>query len=201
MLRRLWIVASAISLLLCGGIAALWVRSHRPAGDWVQRSRCVSADANSAVYHRQSVQVVRGEFEFVAAEQTVYQGKFRQPVLQPDVSARWSINEPVMTWFPLPAGSFLSRLGFAHWTDAWSMSWYTWRSEIWAMPLWGPAVAFGVLPTLTLTNLLRRRRRSREGLCPRCGYDLRASTGRCPECGTPIAPNAGGGVDAIGNKD
>ncbi len=35
----------------------------------------------------------------------------------------------------------------------------------------------------------RRRWRTRPGMCPRCGYDLRATPGNCPECGTVVVPD------------
>lgn len=31
-------------------------------------------------------------------------------------------------------------------------------------------------------------RLAKQGRCPACGYDLRASKDRCPECGRPIDP-------------
>ena len=56
------------------------------------------------------------------------------------------------------------------------------------VPMWATAALCAAVPVPSLLFALRSRRRFRIGLCPRCGYDLRASPGRCPECGDqPVA--------------
>jgi hypothetical protein len=55
-----------------------------------------------------------------------------------------------------------------------------------AVPYW-PALAATSVPALrVVVRIVRRWRRARRGLCPGCGYDLRAAGDRCPECGEPV---------------
>lgn len=55
-----------------------------------------------------------------------------------------------------------------------------------AVPYWQPFTLTSAPAALALFRLNRRRVRRRRGLCPGCGYDLRASPDRCPECGEQI---------------
>ena len=60
---------------------------------------------------------------------------------------------------------------------------YTLGAEVIEVPWWALA-----LPPLVAAGGLwwwagRSRRRAAVGMCPACGYDLRATPGRCPECG------------------
>jgi hypothetical protein len=52
-------------------------------------------------------------------------------------------------------------------------------------------VLLALLPAARLARWLRTKRRRTRGLCPSCGYDLRATPDRCPECGLgPINASA-----------
>lgn len=53
-------------------------------------------------------------------------------------------------------------------------------------PLWVPLALTGGLAAWAYRLLVlarRERRRAATGLCPACGYDLRATPHFCPECG------------------
>jgi hypothetical protein len=58
-----------------------------------------------------------------------------------------------------------------------------------SVPLPVVAAITAMLPVIWIARVLGRARRTRccwmRGVCPACGYDLRASPDRCSECGTP----------------
>ena len=57
------------------------------------------------------------------------------------------------------------------------------------LPHWFIAATSAGVFLLTVWPDWRAHRRRKRGLCPVCGYDLRATLERCPECGT-VPPDA-----------
>ena len=71
------------------------------------------------------------------------------------------------------------------------------RISFLAAPFWflAPASLFPAAAWSIFRLGRRRRERRQRGLCPVCGYDLRATLDRCPECGTAVNPaDVGDGV-------
>jgi hypothetical protein len=70
-----------------------------------------------------------------------------------------------------------------------------------AIPFWFIMLLALILPAWRLWASRRRRRRTREGQCQVCGYDLHATPERCPECGTVPASSAADALHAGDGRD
>ena len=56
-----------------------------------------------------------------------------------------------------------------------------------SVPYWLIVSVSSLLALVLSIRPWRERRRMRKGLCPACGYDVRATPDHCPECGLGIA--------------
>ena len=56
--------------------------------------------------------------------------------------------------------------------------------HLFVIPYWFVICLFAMSPLFWVVKQSRRQRRRTRGLCPTCGYDIRATPHRCPECGS-----------------
>jgi hypothetical protein len=175
--RILFSALTCVSLILLVATLVFWVRSYRYSErvDWRSERGW------------RSVRTARGYVvvDLFLADWSGYDALFHGPKYQRDLPG------PPINWLMQLGGSRgdvdgeWKRGGFA---------WYEKRNRqrgtLTAMgvaPFWSVAAVTATLPLgwagMKLRSRVRRRRRRGVGLCPSCGYDLRATPERCPECG------------------
>ncbi|MFI5377884.1 MAG: hypothetical protein ACHRHE_01140 [Tepidisphaerales bacterium] len=175
--RHIFTIARALSLLLCGAACGLWVRSY-----WLSdRLSWPSVRGWRSVYSAQGYVVV----SLYVGDLSGRPADFYGPRYK-----RGDIGWPGNYLLDLDPDTGDTRI-------SWKWGGFAWyeirkpgggiRHAQAVVPFWCIGMATALPPlgwtTLRWRSRVRVRRRKRLGLCPACGYDLRATPGRCPECG------------------
>jgi hypothetical protein len=182
MLRFLFNLASATSLLLAVVVCTLWFRSYRLT-DQVEWRNAGGSRAAHTAYGHAIVHVLLADWSNHPAEFRAFRYERREPM-------------PPFNWFLLLCSNRNEKRVTWEWRGfAWYERSYPGVTNAQAVaPFWSLQTVTAILPfawtTARLRSILRRRHLLKNlHLCSTCGYDLRATPHRCPECGTPAPAN------------
>lgn len=176
---------TALSFLLCITMITFWIRSAT-IGDyvrWYNQPRLFEFTSSGGIAMLALGELVSTDYPVPSG----WEGSF------------WPFTRNVDTFSAdLRRGTTLG-FEFRHWRKQTR----TLRedSRTVKLPYWFVVICLGVTPTvrgLRFWRSRRRRKRGKLGLCPTCGYDLRASPQRCPECGGEVASDARRRLDTRG---
>ena len=194
---------AGLSLLLCAAAAALWAESYRQRYTlkhdaverrdeaWAVESWAATLEVGGVHVRRDTPPAWPVEVNYPGPMGLVQLIRADPPpagfqwFAEPAGPAwDWTFNRPDVRWQLLRFAWVSSRTPLGR-TDG------SHAYRLLAVPLWAVVVVTAWLPVVWAHRMLRRRlarRRRGAGLCPRCGYDCRATPGRCPECGTEDMP-------------
>jgi zinc-ribbon domain len=174
--RRLFNLATAVSLLLWLATVVLWVRSEFGEDGITATQTTVRAD-NSMRMFRCAAKSLNGG---LVVQLTIAPGTKPSPwVVERSVN-----NTPTRSWLYPYYPSRTKWAGFQLLHESFSPApGAAVRIVGVVFPCWVLALFFVLFP-VSFTISWVRRRPNRFGYCPTCGYDLRATAERCPECGT-----------------
>ena len=175
--RRLFNLAAALSLLPFLAAAALWVRSHHTFADTLYRHW---PSHHVTVVSRQGTLEIR-------------HAAYENPRPRRPEDLRWRLLRNGLT-VTLVTGESVSynAIGFGGFHTEFPLAGQTF--DIYVVRWWHVTLLTALPPAVLLPYAWRNRVRARSaarGLCPACGYDLRATPDRCPECGAvPVTKQA-----------
>jgi hypothetical protein len=197
--RRLFNLAAAVSLVLCVGTVALWVRSYSVV-DVVGR---YILQPSTGLYSRVTLGSAGGSICCTIAKTTggSYPTRFAEEWAKGDTTF-WKYDHARLAPPDSPS-TMWERIGFVHHvfeSDSSgaapvvgrtaqgliitvAMPGGTENHRTLGIPHWVFVLALLVLPLLRFLWVRRQNSRAKQGCCIECGYDLRATPDRCPECG------------------
>jgi hypothetical protein len=201
--RIIFPTLSLISLLFCALTITLWTRSYW-GSDYLARYRVISIgqasgtmgqeDPHAITFQVHAIAFTRGSIRFSSEMHTVYP---RGATMPSDLASRppfWShgrLGPGHLGWDYLENDNsrWFNHLGFHIVDTGHGASFYDLSEHIFAIPAWLPTALFALAPLIWIRRSIKSRRRHRIGLCPNCGYDIRATPQRCPECGRVTLAN------------
>jgi hypothetical protein len=176
LLRILTSVATALSLILCVSTAALCLRSYWKQDIYFTDTTDLYQDHGQRHYRLYAS--TAGVLVIYRRERRISTMGFAESLHADPQRTYWSQPPGSVPEFYGDNCSLWNRLGFG--------TFHKMPDDL--GPTFPHALPVFICAILPAHWLWRRRRRSTPGLCPKCGYDLRATPTRCPECGTIPKP-------------